>query len=503
MVLREEPGACTKCGSKNIRRDEDVLDTWFSSALWPFSTLGWPDETKMLTTYYPTTVMETGFDIIFFWVARMMMMGLHFMDEVPFKTIYLHAMVRDHDGDKMSKVKGNVIDPLDVISGIGLDDLLEKRERDARGVGIEDKGVKRILKATKKMFPQGIPTAGADALRFTFTAMAGQGRDVRLDVKRIEGYRFFCNKIWNATRYALMNLQDFEPVERMDAEALTKLELSLADRWILTRISETAADMERALDAFGFDEAGRVIYGFFWGELCDWYIELVKTSLQSDDPVMRRNSQIVLVHALDASLRMLHPIMPFVTEHLWQLLPLKRPVESIMIDSYPRQNAALEDIASRERMEFVMDVIRAVRTIRGESRIEPKVTLPKVVVQTQNEDRINDLKEYSYYVSVLCKVEGVEASTAYERSGPVATGVLSGGEVFVPLAGVIDVDDEKARLARDAEKVEKELQRSEGKLNNERFVSRAPAEIVEKEKEIARDAKERLENIRRSLDLLG
>jgi len=503
MVLREEPTTCTKCGSKNIRRDEDVLDTWFSSALWPFSTLGWPDETKMLTTYYPTTVMETGFDIIFFWVARMMMMGLHFMDEVPFKTIYLHAMVRDHDGDKMSKVKGNVIDPLDVISGIGLDDLLVKRERDARGVGIEDKGVKRILKATKKMFPQGIPTAGADALRFTFTAMAGQGRDVRLDVKRIEGYRFFCNKIWNATRYALMNLQDFEPVERMDAEALTKLELSLADRWILTRISETAADMERALDAFGFDEAGRVIYGFFWGELCDWYIELVKTSLQSDDPTKRRNSQIVLVHALDASLRMLHPIMPFVTEHLWQLLPLTRPVESIMVDSYPRKDAALEDIASRERMEFVMDVIRAVRTIRGESRIEPKVILPQVVVQTQNEDRINDLKKYSYYVSVLCKVEGVEASTDYERSGPVATGVLSGGEVFVPLAGVIDVDDEKARLARDAEKVEKELQRSEGKLNNERFVSRAPAEIVEKEKEIARDAKERLENIRRSLDLLG
>ena len=321
-VAREAPAACGKCGGADLRQDEDVLDTWFSSALWPFSTLGWPDDTRELRTFYPTSVMETGYDILFFWVARMMMMGLHFMKKVPFRTVFLHAMVTDEHGEKMSKVKGNVIDPLDVIHGATKDALVEKATRDGAPQG--------AIKNIEKQFPEGIPASGADALRFTLAAMAAQGRNIRLALARVEGYRHFANKIWNAARFALMNLQDFDADRFQDLlGAEHRGRFSVADRWILSRLQRTAKEVDEALSAFRINDAAQALYRFVWTELCDWYIELAKPALyggraEGADPaaVERcRVTQGTLAHCLKTACELLHPFMPFITEEIWQHLP--------------------------------------------------------------------------------------------------------------------------------------------------------------------------------------
>ena len=307
-----DPEKCEKCDHKALRQDEDVLDTWFSSGLWPISTMHWPENTRTLSRFYPTSVMETGFDILFFWVARMMMMGIHFMDEVPFHTVFLHAMVRDHEGEKMSKVKGNVIDPLDVIHGIELKDLLDKRRQDATGVGLKKDKIQRIEQATRKQFPDGIPSCGADALRFALLSMAGQGRDIRLDARRIEGYRFFANKIWNASRFVLMNLDVFDPGKAVGAASL-----GISEKWILFRLRETVAAVDQNLETYHFDQASMAIYRFFWDDFCDWFIEMSKPNLYGSDvkdAEAHHATRHTLVRCLDQSLKLLHPFMPFITE---------------------------------------------------------------------------------------------------------------------------------------------------------------------------------------------
>ncbi len=493
-VAREDPDRCEKCGSTDIRRDEDVLDTWFSSGLWPFSTLGWPEETKALKTFYPNSVMETGFDIIFFWVARMMMMGIHFLGKSPFHTVYLHAMVRDHEGRKMSKSLGNVIDPLDLIHGIGKEEILEKRQKDAEALGILPKNVKGIVKATKKLFPDGIPAAGADALRFSLISMTGQGRDIKLDVKRIEGFRFFANKIWNASRFALMNLEDFVPAETIDPEAY-----SLADRWILSRLKKTVETADEGFRNYHFDQASMAVYHFFWDEFCDWYIELVKPALyRPERPEAKAAARHVLVRVLDTALRLLHPFMPFITEEIWQKLPKPADApESIMIAPYPKA-AEFADVLDFEpdekKMTLLQSVIRSARNIRGECGIEPGRRIP-LVVRAADEDDSSLLDGQRAALTDLARLDSLQIVANYEKAGPAAKGVVTGAEIFIPLEGLIDIAEELARAKGQLEKVEKELAACEGRLSNENFVGRAPADVVEKERERARDLSEKREKL--------
>ncbi|MFN7133637.1 MAG: valine--tRNA ligase, partial [Myxococcales bacterium] len=352
IVSREDPAKCPKCGGAELKRDDDVLDTWFSSGLWPFSTLGWPERTKALQTFYPTTVMETGHDIIFFWVARMMMFGLHFMKDVPFKTVFLHALVRDEKGDKMSKTKGNVIDPLDVIHG--------------------QPDPAKIATDLKKKFPRGMPAYGSDALRFTLASLTAQGRDIKLSMERVEGYKNFANKIWNASRFAMMNLGE-NPAEAVaDERPIYDRPLSLADRWILARLNRAVAETVTHLEASKFNEACNSVYQFVWREFCDWYIELSKPTLYGNDEESRATTRAVLVYVLDQLLRLLHPFMPYITEEIWQRLPRRKgDPASIMISDYPRAQPELADDSAEREMGAVISVIDGLRTIRGESNISP------------------------------------------------------------------------------------------------------------------------------------
>ncbi len=371
-VTREKDGpkSCA-CGSSSLRQDEDVLDTWFSSSLWPFSTLGWPEATRELKTFYPTSVMETGHDILFFWVARMMMMGLHFMKKVPFRTVFLHAIVVDEHGDKMSKVKGNVIDPLDVVHGATVDELL-KKATDALAPA-------SALENIRKSFPTGIPPAGADALRFTLAALAAQGRNIRLSIPRVEGYRHFANKLWNAARFALMNMTGYDADRFGDAlrEGSETAALTLADRWILSRLQRTCREVDEALEAYRFNDAAQVMYKFVWTELCDWYIELAKPVLYDDsNEVMaqrrKRAAQGCLATALETSCRLLHPIMPFITEEVWQQIPKPTGTPgSIMITMYPVPDPTLIDESAEREMALIQDVTVAVRNLRAEYNVPP------------------------------------------------------------------------------------------------------------------------------------
>jgi len=482
-VSRQDLDNCQKCGSANIKQDEDVLDTWFSSALWPFSTMGWPENTKTLSKFYPTTVMETGFDIIFFWVARMIMMGIHFMKEVPFKTVFLHAMVRDHDGKKMSKVKGNVIDPLDIIYGISLDDLIQKRSHDAKSVGLSDRETNRIVKATKKEFPKGMPAAGADALRFSLISMAGHGRDIKLDVKRVEGYHFFANKIWNATKFALINLEDFQD-DNTEFDPLS-MDLNIADKWIITQLSKVCGQVVESLEAFQFDSASRDLYYFFWHQLCDWYIELSKPVFQGTDNQARHTSQRVLVHCLDNAIRLLHPFMPFITEEIWQALPLKRhqTLKSIMYDNFPDKNMEWEFAIESSQMTFLMEAIKSIRAIRGECQINPGQKLQTIFCPTLQE-QADILRDNQVYLQNLAGLEEVTIldRIKYQRQGPVAAAVVDGADIFIPLAGIIDIDKEMVRLEKEIKNIDKEMVRIKGKLQNPNFVAKAPTHIIEKEK---------------------
>ena len=459
-----------------LRQDEDVLDTWFSSALWPFSTLGWPEQTPELRAFYPTSVLVTGFDIIFFWVARMIMMGLKFTGEVPFREVYIHGLVRDAEGQKMSKSKGNVLDPIDLIDGITLPELIAKR---TSGL-MQPQMAQKIEQATKRQFPDGIPAFGTDALRYTFCSLASTGRDIKFDLGRIEGYRNFCNKLWNAARFVLMNCEG-QDTGLNDAPVT----LGLAERWIISRLQRTEATVREQLDGYRFDLAASAAYEFVWGEYCDWYLELAKTTLQdaAADAAVLRGTRRTLVRVLETALRLLHPFMPFITEALWQsVAPLAgRTGATIMTAPYPTPDASRIDAVAEADMDWVMGFILGIRRIRGEMDIAPSRPLPVCLQDAGDEDR-RRLAAYRPYLDKLARLESVLFLSPGEALPEAALAILGDLKIAVPLAGLIDVAAELKRLDKQLERTEKELTGLTGRLENPAFVERAPAAVVEKER---------------------
>jgi len=478
-----------------LRQDDDVLDTWFSSGLWPFSTLGWPEQSKALETFYPTSVLVTGFDIIFFWVARMIMLGLKFMGDVPFREVYIHGLIRDQDGQKMSKSKGNVLDPLDLIDGVDLESLVAKRTTGLMQPHLAPK----IEKATRKQFPDGIPAFGTDALRFTFAALATTGRDIRFDLGRIEGYRNFCNKLWNAARYVLMN------TEGEDCGLGGDVELSLADRWIRGRLGQAIAQTNEGFASYRLDLAAQSIYEFTWHQFCDWYLELSKPVLQSEqtNEAQRRGTRQTLVRVLEATLRLMHPFMPFITEEIWQrVAPLAGAKgTSIMLQSYPESEDFPDDPAARGDMDWVMQFALGIRQIRGEMDISPARQLPVLLQDASARDR--ELWEsHGSYLQSLARIEAVEFLDAGIEPPPSATALHGTMKLLVPMAGLIDVAAERARLQKQAQRAGSDLQKCEAKLGNERFVANAPAEVVDKERERVALLKAELEQLNERLERL-
>jgi valyl-tRNA synthetase len=503
-VARVDPASCATCGKAGLRQDEDVLDTWFSSSLWPFSTLGWPEQTKELKTFYPTSVMETGYDILFFWVARMMMMGLHFMKKVPFRTVFLHAIVVDEHGEKMSKVKGNVIDPLDVIYGATKEQLLEKAK--------EGMAPPQALKNIEKSFPDGIPAAGADALRFTLACMASQGRNIRLSIARVEGYRHFANKMWNAARFALMNLSGFDADRFGDALRGGKetAGLTLPDRWILSKLQRVAREIDESLEAYRIDAAAQALYRFVWSELCDWYIEMVKPVLYDETNEVsaqkrKRAAQGCLAMALETSCRLLHPFMPYITEEIWQQLPKPTGTPgSIMITMFPVSDDNLLDEEAESRIDLVKAVVGAVRSLRSEYNVPPSAQL-EVTVQTGGAQTKETLTSLAGLVKTLGRISQLRLEPAGEAPEKTVVAVVGDAQISVHIGGTIDVGAEKARIEKDIQKSDKERVQIQGRLDNASFVGRAPAAVVEKERErIAElsDKIERLQNSRARLDRL-
>jgi valyl-tRNA synthetase len=470
-VSRTDATACSKCGGAKLRQETDVLDTWFSSALWPFSTLGWPDKTKELAFYYPTSVLVTGLDIIFFWVARMIMMGLHFMDEVPFRHVYIHALIRDAEGQKMSKSKGNVIDPLIMLEQYG-----------------------------------------TDAFRFTLAAFAAQGRDIKMSTERIEGYRNFANKIWNASRFVMMNLDaDFKPGSTFPAA-----DASLSDRWILSRLNSVVREIIAALTEYRFNDVASGLYQFIWHEYCDWYLELSKPALMGDlGPGPRNATQDVLVRVLETLLRLLHPIMPFLSEEIWQNLPddvradgrgardegRKGKVESIMIAPYPVADEKMINAAIEQDMRMVMDLIMAIRNIRGEMNIAPSLQI-RAVVKVENEDLGRQLEKSSGYVKTLARLSELRIGTSEAKPRSVATGVIRGAEVYVPLEGILDLAQERDRLKKEMAKISKDIEVFSKKLSNKSFVEKAPKDVVEKDTAKLEEFKEKQRKLEQSLKSL-
>jgi len=460
-----------------LRQDDDVLDTWFSSALWPFSTLGWPEQTPELKTFYPSSVLVTGFDIIFFWVARMIMMGLKFTGEVPFREVYVHGLVRDAEGQKMSKSKGNVLDPLDIIDGIDLESLVAKRTREVMQPHLRE----RIERLTRKNFANGIPAFGTDTLRFTFASVATQGRDVRFDVGRLEGYRNFCNKLWNAARYVLMN------TEGKDCGLGTgSVEYTVIDRWILSRLQETVAEVDGAFAEYRFDLAGQSIYNLIWYSYCDWYLELSKVVLNdsASSAALLRGTRQTLVVVLEATLRLLHPIMPFITEELWyRVAPLAgKSGATIMRQAFPRSTDYAFDADAVREARWVMAMIETVRNIRGERDIPPGKPLP-MMLQDGSEREKNYLERNRRYLTTLARLSSITWLEAGEQAPESAIGLVDLMKVLIPLGSIINKVDELARLKKEIVRLEKELIKATGKLANADFVARAPAEIVAQEKQ--------------------
>jgi valyl-tRNA synthetase len=479
-------------GDVQLRQDDDVLDTWFSSALWPFSTLGWPEKSEALDDFYPGSVLVTGFDIIFFWVARMIMMGIKFMGDVPFREVYIHGLIRDQDGQKMSKSKGNVLDPLDLIDGVRLDTLLEKRT-----TGLMQEHLKpQIEKATRKQFPDGIDQYGADALRFTFASLATTGRDIRFDLGRIEGYKNFCNKLWNAARYVLMNTEQLDDGD---------VELSVADRWIQARFDETVALVHRNFDAYRLDLVAQAIYEFTWHEFCDWYLELSKPVLQSDSAsaAAQRGTRRTLIGILEGLLRLLHPIMPFVTEEIWQQVAPRAGIDAptIMLQPYPQSATAEADEEAVADIEWLRKFILGVRQIRGEMDIPPGKPLP-VILENASE---SDQRRAAEHVSLLERVGRVESVTLLadgEEPPAAATALLDETRLLVPMKGMIDVDAERKRLGRQMDKVQADLSRARGKLDNPNFVNNAPADVVTQEKQRAAEFERQVAQLSEQLEKL-
>ncbi|MBF0612512.1 MAG: valine--tRNA ligase [Magnetococcales bacterium] len=470
----------------HLEQDKDVLDTWFSSALWPFSTLGWPEETPEMSTFYPTSVLVTGFDIIFFWVARMIMMGLKFTGKVPFHTVYIHGLVRDGEGHKMSKSKGNVLDPLDLTDGIDLETLVTKRTKDM----MQSHLAQKVAQATRKEFPQGIPAYGTDALRFTFTSLATQGRDIKFDLGRIEGYRNFCNKLWNASRFVLMHTEG-KPCGHPGEE----LPLSLADRWIRSRLEGVRQQVERAIEEYRFSEMAHHLYQFIWGDYCDWYVELVKPLLNDDKNLAgQKAARRTMLEVLETALRLLHPVMPFITETLWQkVAPLAgRTGETVVLAPWPQATGAMDGEAEQE-MAWVMNLITTVRTIRAEMNIPPGQRLSLLVDGDETaQSRLGRHQETILNLARLSQWQPIQG----EPPAGCATGVLEGIRLYLPLAGVVDVQGEIQRLDKELKRVAMELDRVSKKLANPDFLGKANPDVVSKE----RDKERELSTMRQGLE---
>ncbi|MCC5857013.1 MAG: valine--tRNA ligase [Ectothiorhodospiraceae bacterium] len=495
FVARSEEEAAEQARERHgrpvaLRQDEDVLDTWFSSALWPFSTLGWPEQTPELGRYYPTSVLVTGFDIIFFWVARMIMMGMKFMDgQVPFHQVYIHGLVRDADGQKMSKSKGNVLDPIDIIDGIDLESLVSKR---TAGL-MQPRMAKRIEKATRRHFPEGIAPHGTDALRFTFCSLATTGRDVVFDMGRVDGYRNFCNKLWNAARYVLMN------TEGQDCGAAGgEVKLSVADRWIISQLQRTEAEINQHIQAYRFDLAAQALYEFVWNEYCDWYLELSKpVLLTAGDPLALRGTRRTLVRALETILRLAHPFMPFITEEIWQRVAPLAGVEreTVMLRPYPEPEDDRRDPEAEGDIDWIKRFILGVRRIRGEMDISPNRPLPVLLQQAGQSDR-RRLDQYRLFLERLARLESITLLKGDEEAPESAIALVGEMQVLVPMAGLIDKDAELKRLAKERDRARADLERAERKLANPSFVEKAPATVVEQERQRVagfRSALERLE----------
>ena len=488
-VARNQAEAEKQAGKTGLTREEDVLDTWFSSALVPFSTLGWPSETDELKAFLPSNVLVTGYEIIFFWVARMIMMTTHFTGKVPFKDVYIHGIVRDHEGKKMSKSEGNVIDPVDLIDGIDLEKLLVKRTTGLR----KPETAPKVEEATKKLFPEGIPSMGADALRFTMASYASLGRSVNFDFKRAEGYRNFCNKLWNATNFVLMNTEDKD----CGQDEMQPLAFTFADQWIIGKLQQAEAAVAEAFETYRFDLAAQTLYEFVWNEYCDWYIELAKVQIQTGCPTTQRTTRRTLVRVLETILRLLHPIMPFITEELWQVVaPLAnaKTADSIMLAAYPQADKEQIVQTAFDKMAALKDLVEEVRKLRGEMGIAPNVKAPLFV---EGSAELEGLLKYLPSLTRLTEAKLVDSLPEAEDA-PVA--VCNGARLMLKVE--IDKAAETARLSKEAEKLQKALDKLNAKLSKPGYTEKAPAHLVEKDKADLAELEDKMAKVQTQLTKL-